>query len=287
MWDIIIHIIQWINQPIDHTRPHDIEPYIAWHARFMVLAWGVLLPLGILIARFFKITPKQHFPKITDNRFWWHSHIILQASGGIIAVFSFVLVLVFGRQRDIPTHEILGWITMIGLCIQVLMTQFRGNAGGPKEFKKNNTIRGHHYDMTTRRYVFEYAHKFFGYVLLLLSWATGATGMWAVNAPIWMWIVLSIWLCMLICAFVYLQYRGYAVDTYEALWGMDTIHPGNNKRVVKFGVRRLRLESDGTINKKKRHIDILGRYQTPKQTDVYYLKKSKESSQESDKKAKI
>lgn len=37
----------------------------------MVLAWVILLPLGVLIARFFKITPHQSWPASPDNKFWW------------------------------------------------------------------------------------------------------------------------------------------------------------------------------------------------------------------------
>ena len=258
MWDIVTHIIQWLNTPIDTTRPHTIEPYIAWHARMMVVAWGVLLPVGIIIARFFKITPKQHFPKILDNRFWWHSHIILQTLGGVLAVFAWVYILYFGRQRTIPIHEILGWITMTGLVIQLLLGQYRGVSGGPT-YGKNAGIRGDHYDMTRWRYIFEYTHKYLGYILIILSWITGATGMWTVNAPLWMWGGLGGWLCLLMGIFAYLQYRGYAVDTYEAIWGMDRLHPGNQKRVIPFGVRRLRLEHEGKVQKKPHHINILGR----------------------------
>ena len=63
MWDIVTHIIQWLNTPIDTTRPHTIEPYIAWHARMMVVAWGVLLPVGIIIARFLKSRRNNIFQK--------------------------------------------------------------------------------------------------------------------------------------------------------------------------------------------------------------------------------
>ena len=71
------------------------------------------------------------------------------------------------------------------------------------------------------------------------------------------------WLCLLMGIFAYLQYRGYAVDTYEAIWGMDRLHPGNQKRVIPLGVRRLRLEHEGKVQKKPHHIDILGRPNTP------------------------
>ncbi len=257
-----MHIWEWLQHPLDPARPHNIDPYIAWHARLMVLAWGVLLPLGILIARFFKITPKQHFPKQVENKMWWYSHLVLQILGSIIAVLALIYVLIYGNKRDVPVHETLGWATMIGLFIQVVLGLCRGSSGGPT----HQQIWGHHYFMTGWRYFFEYTHKNLGYVVLILSWITGSVGMWHVNAPIWMWIVLGGWLCVLVMTCVYLQYRGYAVDTYESLWGVDRCHPGNTKRVINFGVRRLRLEYEGKVQKKKRHIDILGRYNPPPDT---------------------
>jgi hypothetical protein len=31
---------------------HELAPWVQWHGRLMVLAWVILLPLGVLIARF-------------------------------------------------------------------------------------------------------------------------------------------------------------------------------------------------------------------------------------------
>ncbi len=255
MWDTIIHLLQ---QPLDSSRPHHIDIHVAWHGRIMVLAWGVCIPIGIILARFYKITPKQDFPHYLDNQFWWYGHLLLQIMGSILAVASLIYVLVLSKNHQAPLHETMGWITMVGLGVQIGLGICRGRKGGPTD----TTLFGDHYNMTTYRYIFEYCHKYLGYVVVILSWITGATGMWYVNAPVWIWLILGMWLCILIWIFAYLQYRGYAVDTYEAIWGLDCKHPGNEKRIVPIGVRRLRLEQQGKIGKKKRHIQILGRYNT-------------------------
>lgn len=250
-------ILQWLMQSIDSTRSHNINFYESWHARTMVFAWGFMIPLGILIARFFKVTPKQKFPQQTDNRFWWRCHLILQGLGGMMAIGSFVYILIFGGTRHMPLHETMGWIVIIGLGVQISLGAFRGTMGGPTDPASDDSLYGDHYYMTTRRYFFEYTHKSLGYVLLLLSWATGAVGMWAVNAPHWMWLILGAWLLFLVVAFVYLQRRGYAIDTYEALWGVEPHHPGNHKKITGLGVRRLRLEIEGKVPKKKTHFSLL------------------------------
>ena len=49
--------MEWLLAPIDQARAHEIGLGVAWHGRSMVLAWGVLAPLAVLIARFYKVLP--------------------------------------------------------------------------------------------------------------------------------------------------------------------------------------------------------------------------------------
>ena len=60
MWD-------WLLGPIDPSRAHEVGTLISWHARTMVLAWGILAPLAVMIARFFKVLPSQNWPGELDN----------------------------------------------------------------------------------------------------------------------------------------------------------------------------------------------------------------------------
>ena len=93
--------------------------------------------------------------------------------------------------------------------------------------------------MTRRRILFECVHKTTGYLLILLAVAAILTGRWAANAPVWMWVALAAWWSVLILAIAWLQRRGHAVDTYQAIWGPDSRHPGNNLKPIGWGIRRL------------------------------------------------
>ena len=230
MWD-------WLSAPIDPSRAHDISQAVAWHARSMVLAWGILAPLAVIGARFFKIMPGQNWPDELDNPVWWRGHWIGQTGVLLISLFGFWLV----RPADVSEaglHALLGYALLFGLCAQVLLGIFRGSKGGPTAPGKDGSFRGHHYDMTPRRQLFEAVHKTLGYGLLAMAAATILSGLWKANGPMWMWLVLLLWWLALIAMFIGLQRQGRAVDTYQAIWGDDPAHPGNRLPAPGWGVRR-------------------------------------------------
>jgi len=115
---------------------------------------------------------------------------------------------------------------------------FRGSRGGPSEQPLTGTERGDHYDMTQHRVMFEFVHKTVGYTTLGLITFALFTGLWAANAPIWMWLCIVGWICLLLIISITLQLRGYAYDTYQAIWGPDLQHPGNNLPKQGVGVVR-------------------------------------------------
>ena len=86
--------------------------------------------------------------------------------------------------------------------------------------------------------IFEHVHKSTGYLLILLATAAILSGLWVANAPVWMWIALAAWWCVQILVFAWLQRSGYAVDTYQAIWGPDSRHPGNGMKPIGWGIRR-------------------------------------------------
>ena len=99
--------------------------------------------------------------------------------------------------------------------------------------------------MNVRRRIFEALHKSVGYCLLLLAVATIVMGLWQVNAPRWMWICVLSWWILLVCTFIVLQRKGFAIDTYQAIWGDDPSHPGNRLPSPGWGVRRLGRDQKG------------------------------------------
>ncbi|MEO0820932.1 MAG: cytochrome b561 domain-containing protein [Pseudomonadota bacterium] len=230
----------WLLAPIDAARGHEVGGFVAWHGRMMVLAWGALFPLGVLVARFGKITRRQDWPRELDNRAWWRGHLALQYSGGAAMLAGLALILAV-RGSGWDNHALLGWSVAALAGAQFLAGWARGSKGGPTE----PSLAGDHYDMTPRRRAFEYFHKFAGYALLALAAAAVLTGLWRANAPVWMWLGLALWWAVLAAAFAVLQRRGFAVDTYQAIWGPDPAHPGNRMRPIGFGIRRLAPPGDG------------------------------------------
>ena len=236
-------MLEWLLAPIDPGRLHQVNFYIAWHGRLMVLAWGILVPLGILAARFFKVLPGQNWPEVLDNKAWWISHLILQYSSGGLMLVGLGLVLTNGFAELTTTpHFVLGWVVVCLTAFQFTAGWLRGSKGGPTEPTEQGSWHGDHYDMSLHRRVFEYFHKTIGYVILSISILTILTGLWLSNAPVWMWLVLLCWWLVVGAVFIYLQRKGYAIDTYQAIWGMHESHPGNRMKPIGWGIRRNRKD---------------------------------------------
>ncbi|MEM1049101.1 MAG: cytochrome b561 domain-containing protein [Pseudomonadota bacterium] len=232
-------MVDWLFAPIDASRAHTVDLGIAWHARLMVLAWGIALPCGVLAARFFKIMPGQDWPAHIDNRAWWHTHLTLQYGGGFLTLIALGLIL-FGSARsgNAGLHGLFGWSVIALAATQFLGGWLRGSKGGPTDPNPDGSLAGDHYDMSFRRLVFEYVHKSAGYAAILLAACAIATGLWQANAPRWMPILIASWWALLVVLFIVFQRRGMAVDTYQAIWGPDPRHPGNRRTPIGWGIRR-------------------------------------------------
>jgi Eukaryotic cytochrome b561 len=226
---------------------HSLSPHLLWHARCMVLAWGVLLPLGALAARFFKVLPSQNWPQRLDNKTWWHLHRALQYLGMLLMAVGLWWVLQHGvgapaaqAKMDNATaarwHGWAGWAVCLIGVLQVVGAFLRGSKGGPTE----RELRGDHYDMTAWRQHFERWHKGLGWLALGLAVLVMGLGLWLVDAPRWMALMLALWWLLLVALFVHWQRSGRCVDTYQAIWGPDAAHPGNRPRRLAWGVRRPR-----------------------------------------------
>lgn len=222
--------MDWLLSSIDVSRPHSIEIWAAWHGRLMFFSWGVLIPLGIFVARYFKVTPKQNWPVELDNKFWWYTHVYVQVTAYFLALSGLILILVFSMQTiEHSWHGLLGWIVMCLGGLQLVLGIFRGSKGGPEEAKRTGILRGDHYDMTPRRKFFEAVHMFFGYAAILIGVTTILSGLWFVNAPRWMWIIAAfIWLGLLVASISQERLAKYK-KSYQAIWGLDPNHPGSQK----------------------------------------------------------
>lgn len=227
-------MIDWLLAPVDLARPHDVPASLSWHARSMVLAWVVLVPPGILAARYLKVTPGQDWPRELDNRTWWTLHRLFQYSAGAMMLIGLVLAL---RRPDFVAsltgqawlHRGLGWIVLGLAAVQFLSAILRGTKGGPTSPAVDGSLRGDHYDMTPRRIVFEWVHKNSGRLALVLSVPVVLSGLWQLNAPNWMWLAIVLWWGLLALV-ASLAERHFGVhDTYQAIWGPDPDLPGNRR----------------------------------------------------------
>lgn len=228
-------IVTWLTLPLSGATEHVIAPHVAWHARIMVLAWGILLPLGVLAARFLKITPGQQWPLRLDNPLWWNLHRGFQYLGVLLTAAGLYLVWGTGSDGDglaRNVHAWLGWAVAGCGFLQVLGGWLRGSKGSPAE------PAGDHYAMTGRRLAFERLHKALGWAAIAVGVVTIALGLRLADAPRWMPVVLGAWWTGLACVGAVLQRRGWCVDTYQAIWGPSAEHPGNRIAPVGWGIRR-------------------------------------------------
>ena len=229
-------MVDWLVEPLSGATNHHIEPWAYWHARCMVMGWAVLLPLGALAARYFKIVRGQRWPLELDNKAWWYVHCTLQWSG--IALVTMGAVLAFGNgsggSAAARLHAWAGWALVALGWLQIAAGLGRGSKGGPT----GKQLRGDHYDMTPRRVWFERIHKGLGWLALLSAVAVTMLGLQVADAPRWMALALAVWWLLLAFAGWLWQRQGRCIDTYQAIWGPDTAHPGNRLRPIGWGVRR-------------------------------------------------
>jgi hypothetical protein len=223
-----------------------ISDALAWHGILMVFAWVVLMPAAFIVARFYKITPNQDWPRQLDNPFWFIHHRRL----GYAIMLATVLALAFmvwGEGGTIlwqSRHAVAGWIVFALGTFQIAGSLLRGTHGGPmdpftRKPRPPEQWPGDQFSFTQRRIVFEYSHKIIGYILVPLSvWAV-ADGLEVANAPPWVWLVIGAWTIACVGVFVRLQSKGKCVDTYQAIWGLDETLPGNQRKPIGWGIRRL------------------------------------------------
>lgn len=227
-------MLDWLLSPINAEAPHVVGFAVSWHARMMVLAWGILAPAAVLFARYFKVMPGQDWPRELDNQTWWRAHWIGQMLVFGLSLTALILVLPI-QLAEASLHSILGCTVLLGVCVQVLLGLLRGSKGGPTDMTQNGSLHGDHYDMSRRRRIFEAVHKSVGYTVLILGAVTIIYGLLQANGPNWMWVTLVLWWFGLGLLAIMLERRGMAVPSYQAIWGDDPKHPGNAASLSQHG----------------------------------------------------
>lgn len=239
-------MFDWWLASLSGDLSHHIDGAIAWHGRLMVVAWSVLAPVALLWARYWKIAPRQDFPRVLDDKRWWHAHRGLQSLAAVVTVIALWLA-----WRDRPArlsvsaeqlHHWLGWGVFFAVVVQLANGLARGSKGGPTDAQ----MRGDHFDMTPRRVAFERVHKSLGWLTLGAAWVATLLGLWVADAPRWMVGCVLVWWMAL--AFIWMRWQraGRCVDTYQAIWGTAPDLPGIARAPVGWGVRRYTNQMSGS-----------------------------------------
>jgi hypothetical protein len=144
-------MMEWLLTPISGAADHAIAPWAAWHGRLMVLSWSFLLPLGVLAARYFKVTPGQDWPRILDNKSWWRTHLWVQSAG--VAAMTLALLIAIenasGASGAAAIHRLCGWTAIAIGWIQVGAALLRGHKGGTN--RTHTSRRSLRHDPAARR----------------------------------------------------------------------------------------------------------------------------------------
>lgn len=201
-----------------------VTPAVAAHGAMMLTAWGVLLPAGGIVARYYKVLPGQDFPRIHGDLTWWAWHRWTQYGGTALATSALGVVLSENGGRLDTWHGRCGLTVMALAWLQILSGWLRGSRGGPTgtgaDPRDPATWRGDHYDMTRRRRIFERWHKPVGWATLLLADVTVLLGTALVGAPAWLVAAIGGLQAAAVLGVVDGVLRGRWVDTHAALWGV-------------------------------------------------------------------
>lgn len=200
-----------------------MDPFLV-HGVLMGIAWLILLPAGMLIARFFKVTGTQDWPSELDNQFWWHGHRWLNYAGiGLATAGTLSIWMTLDGPVLAGWHARLGLMAMLLGWLQIVSAWLRGSKGGPTDAgvdpNDRATWRGDHFDMTLHRRLFEAWHKHVGYLALLLAVPAIWLGLREVGAPFWLDVLP--WLAALVFALLFHRFtrQGRWIDTHAAIWG--------------------------------------------------------------------
>ncbi|XP_076891292.1 cytochrome b561 and DOMON domain-containing protein At3g07570-like [Bidens hawaiensis] len=92
------------------------------HGILNAVGWGVLLPIGAMIARYFKDEHKSY---------WFYAHVTIQLSGFIIGLAGIITGLVLNDRIDVNVakHKAIGLIVVTLGCLQIMALLVRPSKG--------------------------------------------------------------------------------------------------------------------------------------------------------------
>ena len=214
-----------------------MDPWLllAIHAVVMVATWGIMVPVSLVITRFFKVMPGQNFPEVTDNNFWMRSHRALSVTAVVLSTAGAGLAWwALGGPSLASSHGQWGFaVIILGWC-QIVIARQRGTHGGPWGLgnpahivRSRDQWFGDHYNMTLRRRIFEAVHISTGYATAVAGLVVVGFGMDQFGLdPEW-FVAYAGYLLVLVIAYWKFTRDGRRVPTYQSIWGYSSEHPGN------------------------------------------------------------
>ncbi|KAK6129563.1 hypothetical protein DH2020_036692 [Rehmannia glutinosa] len=135
----------------------DLRPVLAVHGFMMFLAWGILLPGGILAARYLK--------HVKDDN-WYRIHVNLQYSGLAIVFLGFLFAVAELRGLNLDSlHVKFGMVAILLAVAQPVNAYLRPKKPGPGE------------EACSKRVIWEYSHIIIGRCAIVVGIAALISGM--------------------------------------------------------------------------------------------------------------
>ncbi|KAH0658869.1 hypothetical protein KY285_027416 [Solanum tuberosum] len=171
----------------------DLRPVLAVHGFMMFLAWGILLPGGILAARYLK-----HI----KGDGWFQIHVYLQYSGLSIVFLGFLFAVAELRGLSFSSlHVKFGMLAIVLAIAQPINAYLRPKKPGAAE------------EVSSKRRVWEYIHVIVGRGAIVVGIAALITGMKHLGERYGdedvhrlMW-ALILWILVGVLTVIYLEYR--------------------------------------------------------------------------------
>jgi len=162
------------------------------HGVLMWLAWAILASVGIFSSAFRSFLPK--------GPIWFKIHRGVQASVVVIDLIGFIIAIVFTAQNGNPhfanPHMIIGLCVTILAILQPVNAWFRahppsdGWPGGEKP---------------TKRVVWEWIHKGFGYITWILGCVTVMLGLLLLGEDLLAYLHMFLWCGLLLVTYIILK----------------------------------------------------------------------------------
>ncbi|KAF4690274.1 hypothetical protein FOZ60_000434 [Perkinsus olseni] len=154
--------------------------YFSWiwlHGIFMFAAWGLCLPIGAFIFRYFR-----------HKKFAWPAHLALQSIGLVFSIVGFIASFYTGGRFDFA-HAYIGIIVFILGCLQPINAAFRCHPRGRNFLCKIDY---------GKRYIFNAFHQIGGRAALLLGIVNIMLGIPLAQLQVGWLIGVGVWFAVLI-----------------------------------------------------------------------------------------